>query len=97
MRGAFDAAVPPAPKCPTSQPLPRASRGDGRGLGTAGAGRDYDDVAVGAEPLDEATPTILVASLDMIITLKEEAGREKDAAVLPLLRAVRRQLAESEC
>lgn len=65
-------------------------------LGTAGAGRGYDDVAIGAEPLDDATPTILVASLDMIITLKEEAGREKDVAVLPLLRSVRSQLAQRD-
>ncbi len=63
-------------------------------LGTAGAGRGYDDVAVGAEPLDDATPSILVASLDMVITLKEEAGREKDLAMLPLLRSVRAQLAD---
>ncbi len=58
-------------------------------LGSAGAGREYAELSMHADPLDATTPTVLVAALDDIIRLKEEAGRPKDLAILPLLRSIR--------
>ena len=58
-------------------------------LSAAGVGAE---LALRAEPLDDRAPHVLVASLDDVIRLNEEAGRPKDLAVLPLLRAVRAEV-----
>jgi hypothetical protein len=62
-------------------------------LGTIGAGTTYDDVIGDALTLTLEDFTFRVASLERIIVSKEQAGRPKDLAVLPVLRAT---LAEVE-
>jgi hypothetical protein len=57
-------------------------------LGTAGRGRGYDDLVGHSTPM-EVGPGLVVQVLDLptLIELKEEAGRAKDLAALPTLRA----------
>ncbi len=57
-------------------------------LGTVGAGKTYDDLVAQAVGIELRGRRIRVASLETLIALKQHAGREKDRAVLPLLRAV---------
>ena len=56
-------------------------------LGTVGAGRGYDDLLPHTAEVS-LTPdlTIRVLHLETLIELKEETSREKDLAVLPILR-----------
>lgn len=56
-------------------------------LGTVAGGRRYEDLIALSDPmeLDEET-RVHVLGLDMLIRLKEETGREKDRAQLPLWR-----------
>jgi hypothetical protein len=57
-------------------------------LGTIDDGRGYDDLLAGTVELKlEDGRTIRVLSLPALIEAKERAGRPKDLAVLPLLRA----------
>ena len=52
----------------------------------------YADLARGAEPVVVGDVEVLVASLDDVIRSKEAAGRPKDLAALPVLRALREEL-----
>lgn len=57
-------------------------------LGMVGDGRTYEDLQVSAPELElEDGLTVRVIDLPTLIALKEEAGRPKDLAVLPVLRA----------
>lgn len=63
-------------------------------LGEIGHGRGYEDLRPHAVPLVLADDlTVLVLDLATLIAVKQESGRDKDLAVLPLLRAT---LAERE-
>jgi hypothetical protein len=57
-------------------------------LGTVGQARSYEDLLQHStiEQIDPAL-RIRVVDLETLVTLKEEAGRDKDLAVLPVLRA----------
>lgn len=55
-------------------------------LATVGAGHTYADLAPRSEPIELSTGTVRVLSLDALIQTKEEAGRAKDHAWLPVLR-----------
>jgi predicted nucleotidyltransferase len=58
-------------------------------LGTIGPGLDYDNLLPHSELMEvELGLTVRVLTLETLIALKEQAGRDKDLAVLPLLRAV---------
>ena len=48
---------------------------------------EYDDAVSDCVELDVDGITVRVLSLERLITVKENAGREKDLAVLPLLKA----------
>jgi hypothetical protein len=70
-------------------------------LGTIGKGRAYPDLLPHSS-VEEITPELQVRVLDLdtLIETKEEAGRDKDTAALPTLRATlaevrRRQAASS--
>jgi hypothetical protein len=54
---------------------------------------DYEALARRAEIFDIAGVRVTVAALDDIIRSKEEAGRPKDHATLPVLRALREEIA----
>jgi predicted nucleotidyltransferase len=56
-------------------------------LGTIGESLSYEDLVERSEemPIGEGF-RVRVLDLDLLITLKQEAGREKDLAVLPILR-----------
>jgi predicted nucleotidyltransferase len=57
-------------------------------LGTVGEGRSYEDLLDRAPELTLLQGVILrVIDLPMLIELKEQAGRPKDLAALPVLRA----------
>lgn len=58
-------------------------------LGAVGAGRDYFDLLAHCREMRVGDLTVRVVDLDTLIELKEAAGRDKDAAVLDLLRRVR--------
>jgi predicted nucleotidyltransferase len=55
-------------------------------LGTIGAGRDYEALLGGAEELVVGPVRVRVLGLPALIETKVEAGREKDRAVLSILR-----------
>lgn len=61
------------------------------GFRPAGIG-DYDELRSNAVEFDVDGVPVRVASLDDIIRSKETAGRAKDRATLPLLRALRDEL-----
>lgn len=62
-------------------------------LGFIGGGKRYEDVAAGALTMSVGDISIKVLSLQALIDDKKTLGRQKDAAVLPLLEAtLRRQL-----
>ncbi len=52
----------------------------------------FDDLAGRAERVEVGEVTVVVAGLDDVIRSKEAAGRPKDLAQLPALRALRREL-----
>jgi hypothetical protein len=57
-------------------------------LGTIGNNRSYDDLLpYSAVEVIEPELRVRVVSLEILIATKEEAGREKDLAALPTLRA----------
>jgi hypothetical protein len=57
-------------------------------LGTVGEGRSYDDLLASAPEMDLGDGLVVhVIDLRTLIELKEQAGRPKDLAVLPVLRA----------
>jgi hypothetical protein len=57
-------------------------------LGTVGAGQSYEDLLGRAPELELGQGvTLNVIDLPTLIELKEKAGRAKDLAVLPVLRA----------
>jgi hypothetical protein len=53
---------------------------------------DYDALVAGADVFELDGQHVRVASLDDIIRSKEAAGRAKDHATLPLLRALREEI-----
>jgi len=56
-------------------------------LGTVSKGREYKDLLDYTIELEITSEThVRVLDLSILITLKEELGREKDLAVLPVLR-----------
>ncbi len=55
-------------------------------LGAIGRGRTYEDLLSGSAAIDLDGLTIRVLGLAALIQTKEEAGRDKDRAVLELLR-----------
>jgi hypothetical protein len=56
-------------------------------LGTIGAGRSYDDLLPRSVEMDLGEGLrVRVLDLETLIAVKEETGREKDRAVLPILR-----------
>jgi len=56
-------------------------------LGTVGNARSYQDLAPHATQIDVADGLVVrVLDLETQIATKEEAGREKDRAMLPILR-----------
>lgn len=57
--------------------------------GRHGESRTYDDLVGRASTHQVGAVTVEVAGLDDIIDAKEFAGRDKDAAALPELRALR--------
>ena len=59
-------------------------------LGSAGEGFDYESL-VGESELTGIGEglSVRIANLDALIRMKEEAGRDKDRAVLPILRSLR--------
>jgi hypothetical protein len=64
------------------------THGDLDCLGTVGAGRGYEDLVDHSPALDLGDGlSVRVVDLPTLIELKEQAGRPKDLAVLPLLRA----------
>ena len=57
-------------------------------LGTVGGGRSYEDLLARAPELDLGNGLVVhVIDLPTLIELKEKAGRPKDLAALPVLRA----------
>jgi hypothetical protein len=57
-------------------------------LGTVGEGQSYEDLLGHASGLEiEDGLVVQVIDLETLIALKEQAGRPKDLAVLPVLRA----------
>lgn len=56
-------------------------------LGTIGAGMTYDTAIDDADAFDLEQMPIRVLALPRIIASKEQAGRPKDVATLPILRA----------
>jgi hypothetical protein len=56
-------------------------------LGTIGRGRGYDDLIASSDAMNIGSHTYRVLKLDVLIRTKEEAGREKDQAMLPILRS----------
>jgi len=65
-------------------------------LGTVSGGRRYEDLLshTNTLSLDDQTD-VRILGLEMIIRLKEETGREKDQAQLPLLRRALKERGDS--
>lgn len=64
------------------------THGDLDCLGAVGEGRSYEDLLERAPELDLGNGlAVRVVDLPTLIELKEQAGRPKDLAVLPVLRA----------
>ena len=56
-------------------------------LGSIGMNRDYDDLLPRADAIELAEDLkIRVLTLETLIQVKEETSREKDLAILPILR-----------
>jgi predicted nucleotidyltransferase len=55
-------------------------------LGTIGKARTYEDLIPFSDQISLGSKRVNVLGLKKLIEMKEEAGREKDLAVLPLLR-----------
>ena len=55
-------------------------------LGTIGKGRDYEQLFPRSREIEVGDLRLRVLTLEAIIETKEEAGRDKDRAMLPLLR-----------
>jgi hypothetical protein len=55
-------------------------------LGTIGTGREFDSLLKHTTQLSVGELRLRVLNLDILITVKEEVGHEKDKAMLPLLR-----------
>ena len=62
--------------------------GDLELLGTVGEGQSYDDIFGRAVRFELSGLSVMVLDLAAIIEFKETLGREKDRAMLPLLRQV---------
>ena len=61
-------------------------------LGTVGDGLSYEELVERAPELElEEGLVVRVVDLPTLIQLKEQAGRPKDLAVLPVLRATLRE------
>lgn len=58
--------------------------------------KGYEDLAVAATSMDVQGRPVMVAALTDVIRSKEAAGREKDRAVLPLLRHLMHEIDRSE-
>jgi hypothetical protein len=58
-------------------------------LGAVGAGRGYEDLAGHSVEMRLAALVVKVLDIDTLIELKEQTGRDKDVAVIALLRRTR--------
>lgn len=65
-------------------------------LGAIGCGRSYEDLLPDAIAVDLGGLTVRVLRLAALIRTKEEAGRDKDRAVLELLRTALRGSMQNE-
>jgi hypothetical protein len=65
-------------------------------LGAIGGGRSYEDLLADAVAVDLGGLTVHVLGLAALIRTKEEAGRDKDRAVLELLRQTLRGSTRTE-
>jgi hypothetical protein len=60
-------------------------------LGTIGDQRTFGQVVAASEEMDLDGETVRVLSLEDLIETKQETGRDKDRAVLPILREALKQ------
>lgn len=63
--------------------------------GAVGGGRGYEDLIAHTIKVRVGAISVAVVDLETLITLKEQAGRDKDAAVLAILRRTRDERAKS--
>ena len=80
--------LPPRPELlgASGHNLFRTSAGDLDALGTVGQGLGFEDLLPRAVTFQLGEDRIRTISLELLIELKEQAGRPKDLAVLPVLR-----------
>ncbi|HET8948660.1 MAG TPA: hypothetical protein VFQ07_16890 [Candidatus Polarisedimenticolia bacterium] len=64
-------------------------------LGAVGKGRDYEDLMAHTVELHVGRIRVKVVDLETLIELKEAAGREKDAAVIAILKRTRDERSRS--
>ncbi|MGR3177095.1 MAG: hypothetical protein ACUZ8E_03445 [Candidatus Anammoxibacter sp.] len=55
-------------------------------LGTIGNGLSYEDIIGHTEEINVSDFKLRILSLEKLINIKEDVGREKDKAVLPILK-----------
>ena len=61
------------------------------GASTVGEARGYEDLLPLSEEVNVGSLRVRVISLEVLIHLKEQAGRPKDLAALPVLRQTLRE------
>ena len=87
-RDLTDRHLPPTPDVlgAVGHNLFRTSAGDLDALGTVGSGLSFDDLLARSVTFEVRGFQVRCISLELLIELKEQAGRPKDLAVLPVLR-----------
>jgi hypothetical protein len=56
-------------------------------IGESGKGMRYEDLLGRTHTIDAGDVAVRILDLDFLIELKEQSGRDKDKAALPVLRA----------